>query len=113
MTLMEPARPGRRHNSVLVDTSDLHAFGIALTRHADDLRSVAADLTAAQVSADAFGSVGSGFVAALNEALTREAARIERLAARLASATIAAAEAANAYTSAEHHVGQSISAFRN
>jgi hypothetical protein len=111
MTLMEPARPGRRHNLVLVDTSDIHAFGIALTRHADDLRSVAADLTAAQVSADAFGSVGSGFVAALNDALSREAARIERLAARLASATFAAGSAADAYTASDDHVGQSISEF--
>jgi hypothetical protein len=109
---MEPARPGRRHNLVLVDTSDIHAFGIALGRHADDLRSVAGDLTAAQVSSDAFGSVGSGFVAALNDALGREAARIERLAARLASATFDAGAAADAYVSAEHHVGQSISAVR-
>jgi len=110
MTLMEPARRGRRHNVVLVDTSDIHAFGVALARHADDLRSVATELTSAHVSPDAFGSVGSGFVAALNDALNREAVHIERLAARLASATFAAGAAADAYASSEHHVGQFISA---
>ena len=106
---MEPARPGRRHNLVLADTSDIHAFSAALHRHADDLTSVAEDLTAARVSANAFGAVGSGFAAALNEALTREARHVTMLAGRLATATSTANAAANAYHAAEHHVGQSIS----
>jgi hypothetical protein len=109
---MEPARPGRRHILVLVDISDIHAFAFALQRHADDLDSVAADLTAARVSADAFGSVGSGFVAALNDALSREAARLEQLALRLTAATSSAGAAADAYGRAEGTVGRSISALR-
>lgn len=112
MTLMEPARRGRRHNVVLVDTSDIHAFGVALARHADDLRSVATELTSAHVSPDAFGSVGSGFVAALNDALSREAARLEQLALRLTAATSSAGAAADAYGRAEGTVGRSISALR-
>jgi hypothetical protein len=107
---MEPARPGRRHNLVLVDTSDIHAFSVALHRHAGDLASVAADLTAARVSSDAFGSVGSGFVAALNDALTREAHHVAQLAGRLSAARSSAGAAADGYEASEHHVGQSISA---
>lgn len=106
---MEPARPGSRHNVVLADTSDIHAFSVALHRHASDLASVAADLTAAQVPADSFGSVGSGFVAALNEALNHDARRVTQLAGRLTAATSTAGAAAAAYETAEHHVGQSIS----
>ena len=105
---MEPARPGRRHNLVLADTSDIHAFSAALHRHADDLASVAADLTAARVSADAFGPVGSGFVAALNDALTREAHHVAQLAGRLAAARASAGAAADAYVATEHRVGRSI-----
>jgi hypothetical protein len=108
---VEPAGSDRRHNVVLVDTSDIHAFGAALRRHAEDLDSVAADLTAARVPADAFGSVGSGFVAALNDALSREAARVGRLAEGLTAATHTAGAAADAYVRAEQAAGQSISAF--
>lgn len=106
---MEPARPGRRHNFVLADTSDIHAFSVALRRHADDLGSAAADLAAARVAAEAFGPVGAGFAEALNEALTREAERTARLADRMAAATSVAGSTASAYRSAEARVGQSIS----
>jgi hypothetical protein len=107
---MEPARPGRRHNLVLADTSDIHAFSVALHRHADDLASVAAELTAARVSADAFGSVGFGFVTALNDALTREAYHVAQLAGGLSAAKSSAGAAADGYEASEHRVGQSISA---
>lgn len=106
---MEPACLGRRHNVVLADTSDIHAFSVALHRHAADLSSVAADLTAAQVSTDAFGSVGYAFVTALNDALNHEARRATQLAGRLAAATSTARAASDAYEGADHHVGQSIS----
>lgn len=109
---MEPACPGRRHNVVLADTSDIHAFSVALHRHATDLSSVAADLSAAQVSADAFGAVGVAFVAALNDALNHEAHRVAQLAARLTAATSTAGAAGNAYERAEHVVGHSISLLR-
>jgi hypothetical protein len=94
---------------MLADTSDIHALGVAQHRHAADLTAVAADLTAAQVSADAFGSVGAGFLAALNEALAREAHRATLLAERLGAATSTTQAAASAYRSAEFGVGRTIS----
>ena len=106
---MEPARPGRRHNVVLANTSDIHAYGVALKRHADDLGAAAADLFAARVAAEAFGSAGAGFAAALNEALTRESECTAALAERLTAATLVAGTTADAYRSAEGSVGQSIS----
>lgn len=106
---MEPERGGRRHNVVLVDTFDIHAFGAALHRHADDLASVAAHLTAARVSGDAFGSVGSGFVASLNDALIREAGQVEQLAGRILDAKSAAAATVASYHLAEDTAGQRLS----
>lgn len=106
---MEPARADSRHNSMLADTSDIHALSGAQHRHADDLTTVAADLTAAQVSPDAFGSVGAGFLATLNGALTREARHAAQLAERLAAATSASGAAAAAYDATELFAGQTIS----
>lgn len=106
---MEPTRPGRRHNLVLANTSDIHAFGVALQRHADDLGSAAANLSAARVAADAFGPAGAHFASALNDALTREAEWTATLADRLVAATSVAASTADAYRSAEDTAGQSIS----
>ncbi len=106
---MEPKRSGRRHNRMIADTSDIHGFSIAQLRHADDLTSVAADLTAATAAADAFGSVGAEFLDALNRALTQEAHHAAQLAERLASARSAAGAAAHAYHAAEGHAGQTIS----
>ena len=106
---MEPKRSGRRHNRMIADTSDIHGFSVAQRRHADDLASVAADLTAATVADDAFGSVGAGFLAALNRALRQEAHHATQLAERLTAATSTAGAAAEAYCFAEGHAGQSIS----
>lgn len=94
---------------MLADTSDIHAFGVALNRHADDLTAIASGLTAAQVSADAFGPVGAGFLAALNGALVEEAHRVTQLAERLVVATSAAGTAATAYGASEHVVEHTIS----
>jgi hypothetical protein len=94
---------------MFADTSDIYAFGVALGRHADDLAAVASGLTAAQVSADAFGPVGAGFLAALNDALTQEAHRVTQLAERLAAATSTAGAAATAYGTSELVVGRAIS----
>jgi hypothetical protein len=106
---MEPTGSGRRHNRMIADTSDIQALSIAHGRHAEDLTSVAADLAAAAVPSDAFGSVGAGFVAALNRALTQEAHTATQLAERLVAANSTAGAAADAYRVAEHHAGQSIS----
>lgn len=106
---MEPQRPGRRHTVMLADTSDIRSLSIAQRRHADDLTSVAAELSAARIPADAFGPIGSGFLAALNEALVREANRVKGLAERLSAATSTTCAAADAYSAAELFAGQSIS----
>jgi hypothetical protein len=95
---------------MLADTSDIHALSAAQRRHAADLTAVAADLAAAQVPTDAFGSVGAGFLAALNDALALEAHRAGRLAERLGTATSTAGSAASAYSAAEFGAGRAISA---
>lgn len=106
---MEPARSGRRHKRMIADTSDIHGFSIAQLRHADDLTSVAADLTAATASADAFGSVGAEFLAVLNRALLQEARHATQLAERLAAARSLAGTAADAYRAAEGRAGRALS----
>jgi hypothetical protein len=97
---------------VIADTSDLHALGAAQLRHADQLSSIAADLTAAIVAADAFGPVGARFLTALNQALTHEASLAAQLAERLAAGKSITIAAANSYQVTEGHVGQAISRTR-
>ena len=94
---------------MIADTSDIHGFSVAQRSHADDLASVAADLLASTVAADAFGAVGAGFLAALNQALHREARLATELADRFVAARHVAGAAADAYESAEQSAGQSIS----
>jgi hypothetical protein len=109
---MEPERSGRRHNRMIADTSDIHGLSTDHRRHADDLTSVAADLTAATVTVDAFGPVGAGFLAALNRALRQEAHHATQLAERLAAAASVAGAAAHAYAAADSAAGQAISPMR-
>ena len=97
---------------MIADTSDIHGFSVAQRGHADDLASVAADLRASTVAADAFGTVGAGFLAALNQALLREARLATELAERFVAAKHVAGTAAEAYDSAERAAGQSISRTR-
>ena len=115
---MEPRRRRRPWNQsgsadvitpVIADTSDIQEFSAAQSRHADDLASVAADLSAATAAPDAFGPVGADFLMALNQALRREAQHATRLAERLAAAQSAARTAADAYRSAEAQAGESLS----
>jgi len=94
---------------MIADTSDIHGFSVAQRAHADDLASVATDLRASTVAADAFGTVGAGFLAALNEALHREAQLATELADRFVAARHVAGAAADAYGSAERSARQSIS----
>lgn len=96
---------------MIADTSDIHGFSAAQRGHADELTSVAADLRASTVAADAFGTVGAGFLAALNQALLREARLATELAERFVAARHVAGTAAEAYDSAERSAGQSISRF--
>lgn len=94
---------------MIADTSDIHGFSAAQSGHADDLASVAADLRASTVATDAFGTVGAGFLAALNQALHREARLATELAERFVAARHVAGTAADAYDAAERSAGQSIS----
>ena len=94
---------------MLADLPDIHALSAAQYRHAANLTSVAADLAAAQVPTDAFGSVGAGFLTALNDALALEAQRATQLAERLGTATFTARAAAGAYGAAESGAGRAIS----
>ena len=94
---------------MIADTSDIYGFSVAQRAHADDLASVAAHLRASTVAADAFGTVGAGFLAALNQALHREAQFATELAERFVAARHVAGTAAEAYESAEQSAGQSIS----
>lgn len=94
---------------MLADTTDIHVLSVAQRHRADDLTAIAADLAAARLPTDAFGSAGAGFLTALNEALIREARHAERLAECLATATAATGAAATAYDATELRSGQAIS----
>jgi hypothetical protein len=94
---------------MLADTSDIRDFSLAQHRHAADLTAVAADLTAARVPADAFGTVGARFLSALNAALLQQAQHVTRVADHLTVAGSTAKEAADSYESAERAAGQTIS----
>lgn len=93
---------------MLANTSAIHAFGVAQTRHAADLAAVTARLTAAHggLSPDALGPVGARFLAALIEALTQEARRVAALGERFAAAATTAQSNADAYGGAERRAGQ-------
>lgn len=106
---MEPKCRTERPTPMLADTSDLHALSAAQRHHADDLTAVAARLAAAQLAPDAFGSVGAGFLTALNQALTAAARHAEHLAERLVTATATTRTAADAYAATELRSGQAIS----
>ena len=94
---------------LLADASDLHALSLAQRHHADALTVVATNLAAARQSLEAFGSVGVGFLTALNDARSREAGHAGQLAERLAAATRATQSAARDYESSEATVGKSLS----
>ena len=94
---------------MIADTSDIHGLSVAQRARADDLAAVAADLHASRVAPDAFGTVGAGFLAALNDALLREARLAAHLVERFTAARDVASAAADGYRNTEHHVGQTIS----
>jgi hypothetical protein len=95
---------------MLADTSAIHAFGAAHARHAADLATVTARLTSASggLCADALGPVGARFLAALAEAVAREARLVAGLGERVAAAGATAHSTADAYGAAEHRAGQSL-----
>ncbi|MDT5079926.1 MAG: hypothetical protein QOJ80_4563 [Mycobacterium sp.] len=107
---MEPKRSGARPNRMLADTSAIHAFGAAQARHAADLAAVTTRLAAAGgwLSPDALGPVGARFLAALGEAVAREARLVAGLGERVAAAGVTAHSNANAYGATEHRADQSL-----
>ena len=95
---------------MLADTSAIHAFGAAQTRHAADLAAITARLTSTSgtLDPDALGSVGARFVAALAEAVTQQARTLVGLGERVAAAGATAASNADAYGAAEHRAGHGL-----
>jgi hypothetical protein len=95
---------------MLADTSAIHAFGVAQTRHAADLAAITARLTAAgECRSDALGPVGGRFLAALTEAMTEQVRLVAGLGQRIAAAATDAHSTANAYSTSERRTGQSLS----
>jgi hypothetical protein len=107
---MEPKCSGARPNRMLADTSAIHAFGAAQTRHAADLAAVTTRLESAAgwLSPDALGPVGTRFLAALGEAVAREARLVAGLGERVAAAGATAHSNADAYRATEHRAGQAL-----
>jgi hypothetical protein len=95
---------------MLADTSAIHALGAAQARHAADLAAVTARLSSASgaLCTDALGPVGARFLAALAEAVAREAQVVAGLAERVAAAGATAHSNADAYGATEHRAGQSL-----
>jgi Zn-dependent alcohol dehydrogenase len=88
---------------MFVDTDAIRALGAACCGHAADLSAAAAALTSlpGPDATAAFGPVGAGFLAALDDAVTAEAQAIAALSADFASGHTAAFGAAAAYADAE------------
>jgi hypothetical protein len=108
---MEPKRAGSRHNRMLADTVAIHAFGAAQARHAAELDAIHARLAAvgARLSPDALGPVGTQFLAALSEAVAREARVMSTLGERVAAAAGTARVTAEAYVATERGAGHAMS----
>lgn len=95
---------------MLADTSAIRAFGVAQNRHAVELAAITARLSSASgcLSPDALGPVGARFLAALTEAVAREARLVADLGERTAAAGTTAHSNADAYGASEHRAGQSL-----
>jgi hypothetical protein len=99
---------------MLADTSAINALGAAQTRHAADLAAVAARLVSAGggLSRDAFGPVGTRFLAALADAVAREARLVEALGESVAATGLSAHSTAEAYGATERRTGQTLTGLR-
>ncbi|WP_029116628.1 type VII secretion target [Mycobacterium sp. URHB0044] len=95
---------------MLADIAAIRALAAAHSGHAADLDAVAATLRSAvgPSCAAAFGPIGARFVAALAEAVARDAAAAARLGERMTVADHTAAAAAVAYDNADGRAGRSI-----
>ncbi len=88
---------------MFVDTDAIRALGAACSDQAADLSAAAAALSSlpGPGATAAFGPVGAGFVAALDDAVRTHARAVTALSADLASAHTTAFGAAAAYADAE------------
>jgi hypothetical protein len=105
--LVEPNGTRVRHNHMLADTSAVHAFGDAQTRHAADLDTARALLAAAHPD-DALGSAGAAFTRALATALQVQAERIARLGGIASDAGSIARAIAAAYVDVDADNGRAL-----
>ncbi len=90
---------------MFVDTNAVRALGSDCSTHADDLSITAAELKSlpGAGAAAAFGPVGTGFLAALADAVTTEARAVVALSEELASGHSVSGVAAEAYDDADRH----------
>ena len=105
---MEPNRFDRRRNYVHADIPAIRALATSHARHATDLEALAAALAKVAPPPDAFGSVGTAFLAAVADALTSEARTAEGLTARVVAASNAGSTTADAFDEADLRVGQAV-----
>jgi len=105
---MEPTGLRRRLNDVHADSSALHLLAAAQSRHAADLADAAARLAAAAPAADVYGPAGARFLAALSDALARDARAVAELGERLASAGGSTTAAASSFGDADAGAGHTV-----
>ncbi len=88
---------------MLVDTDAIRTLGTSCSIQAADLSAAATALTSVTgESTTAFGSVGAGFLTALEDAATAAAQAITALSADLAAAHSVSGVVADAYGDADH-----------
>ena len=92
-----------RRNAMLVDTDAIHSFGADCSTRAADLCAATHALraVASHGAAAAFGPVGAGFLAALDEAAATAARAIDALGVDLAGAQPVSGAVADAYADAD------------
>lgn len=105
---MEPIAAGPRPNDVHADIPALRELAAAHARHAADLQDVAARLTAVAPQPEAFGPIGARFLAALVDAVERDARTAAALATRLVDGSAAATATATAFDDADRRVDRAV-----
>jgi hypothetical protein len=107
---VEPGRADGRHNVVLADIAVIRALGAAQSRHAEELEAISAALVSGgtQLDSDALGPVGAHFLAALADAVARDARLVALLGERVATASATARATADAYVVTEQGTGDAL-----
>jgi hypothetical protein len=98
---------------MFADTDAIRAFGAANSAQAADLAAVAAALSSMPDAAASsmLGPIGSGFLAALADAVAHESRAVAALSDRLAAGQLTAVASAAAYENADHQLGAAISRY--